>query len=334
MHARWLGPCLSVLALVASVPAWGTGLQDLIPSIKPSIVAVGTYQPTRNPRFQFRGTGFVVGDGGLVATNRHVIPDSIDSAHLETLVVFPASTNPGGGAEHRDAKVVAADPEHDLVVLEIAGAPLRPLKLQAGGPGREGTSAAFTGFPLGGALGLVPVTHRALISAITPIAIPMGSSGQLDARLVRSLERTPFNVLQLDATAYPGNSGSPVYDEQSGEVLGILNMVFVKQSKDAAIGQPSGISFAIPIEHLRALLAKTPGHDSQAALKLVRVARSMAVRMRELVLHYRNSQTTGATHPRRTTASERRRGSRRSSRSCRSVATQRRCRRDDHLPSH
>jgi S1-C subfamily serine protease len=65
-----------------------------------------------------------------------------------------------------------------------------------------------------------------------------------------------YPVLQLDATAYPGNSGSPVYDPESGEVLGIINMVFVKGTKEAALTQPSGITYAIPAKHLQALMTK------------------------------------------------------------------------------
>ena len=61
-------------------------------------------------------------------------------------------------------------------------------------------------------------------------------------------------LFQLDATAYPGHSGSPLYDADTGEVLGVVNMAFLKGAKDAAIGQPSGISFAIPVEFLRDLI--------------------------------------------------------------------------------
>ena len=50
------------------------------------------------------------------------------------------------------------------------------------------------------------------------------------------------HVLQLDATAYPGNSGSPVYDQSTGQVLGVINSVLVKANKEAAIDKPSGIS--------------------------------------------------------------------------------------------
>ena len=61
-------------------------------------------------------------------------------------------------------------------------------------------------------------------------------------------------MFQLDATAYPGNSGSPVYDPDTGEVIGVVNMVFVKSTKEAALTQPSGITYAIPSRYLVELL--------------------------------------------------------------------------------
>jgi len=68
-------------------------------------------------------------------------------------------------------------------------------------------------------------------------------------------DRLPFRVYQLDATAYPGNSGSPLYDPETGEVLGVMNMVFVKSTKENVLSDPSGISYAIPVEYLQRLLA-------------------------------------------------------------------------------
>jgi S1-C subfamily serine protease len=81
-------------------------------------------------------------------------------------------------------------------------------------------------------------------------------AANLNPRVIRRLTTGSFPVLQLDATAYPGNSGSPVYDPETGEVLGIVNMVFVKGTKEAALTQPSGITYAIPARHLQALLDK------------------------------------------------------------------------------
>jgi S1-C subfamily serine protease len=91
------------------------------------------------------------------------------------------------------------------------------------------------------------------VAAITPIARPMVSSKQLDATLIGQLQE-PFDIFQLDATAYPGNSGSPVYDPETGVVYAVLSSVFVKQSKEKLLSEPSGITYAIPIKYAEVLL--------------------------------------------------------------------------------
>ena len=133
-----------------------------------------------------------------------------------------------------------------------------PLTLRDSDTVKEGAAIAFTGFPIGGALGFSPVSHRGIVAAVTPIAIPSGNVQQLKGNLIRQLKDGGFNIFQLDATAYPGNSGGPMVDAESGEVVGIINMVVVKGSKESALSQPSGISYAIPANHLRALLASRP----------------------------------------------------------------------------
>jgi S1-C subfamily serine protease len=118
----------------------------------------------------------------------------------------------------------------------------------------EGEILVFTGFPIGGVLGLFPATHRAMVSAIAPVALPSATGRRLDPTSIRRLRSSNFSVFQLDATAYPGNSGSPLYDPATGEVVGIVNMVFVKASKESALTQPSGISYAIPSTFLIELI--------------------------------------------------------------------------------
>jgi S1-C subfamily serine protease len=73
---------------------------------------------------------------------------------------------------------------------------------------------------------------------------------------VHRLASGAFRVFQLDATAYPGNSGSPIYDPATGDVLGIVNMVYVKSTKEAVLAQPSGITYAVPANHVGALLRR------------------------------------------------------------------------------
>jgi serine protease Do len=227
-------------------------LPDLIDQVKPSIVVVGTYLKTRSPAFVMRGTGFVVGNGTLVATNAHVVPENLDSANGETLVI--QATAGHGLLQQRPAKATAGDKSHDLALLRIDGPPLPALVLQSGGPVREGQSVAFTGFPIGSVLGLSPVTHRGIISAITPIVLPSAKANQLNEKVIKRLKSGTFEIYQLDGTAYPGNSGGPLFEMEKGEVIGIINMVFVKGTKESVLSHPSGISFAIPVLYLQELL--------------------------------------------------------------------------------
>lgn len=249
--SRGLGVFLFFTLVCLRAGAADGDLSAAILRIKPSVVAVGTYLPTRNPAFSFRGTGFVVGDGLMVATNAHVLPDKLDSGQSEVLAI--ARVEEDGRINVRSVSRLASDPAHDLALVRVTGgSPLPALVLEERAP-KEGQSIGFTGFPLGAALGMRPVSHRGIISSITPIGTPSARAQDLSANLIRRLEKG-FDILQLDATAYPGNSGSPLFDAQSGAVLGVVNMVFVKGAKETALSQPSGITYAIPVMYLKRLI--------------------------------------------------------------------------------
>ena len=240
---------------LAAGAASGQDAQATIERVKQSIVPIGTYERTRTPPFAFRGTAFVVGDGTFVVTNAHVLPGVLDTTRLEVLGVL--SPGPSGDkVEFREAKQVAVDPGSDLAVLKIGGAPLPALRIGNSDGVKEGQPIMFTGFPIGAAIGLFPATHRGMVAAITPIAIPQARSAELDPKTIRRLTSGAFPIFQLDATAYPGNSGSPVFDPTTGEVLGVINMVFVKGTKESVLTQPSGITYAVPSRYLQDLLLK------------------------------------------------------------------------------
>ena len=235
-------------------PAAAADLPQTISVIKRSVVGIGTFVKTRSPAVRFIGTGFVVGDGLSIITNAHSVPE-LDAEKMEVLGIV-LSAGDGERVEFRPAQLVASDREHDLAHLTIGGKPLPALQLDDGPALPEGRELAFTGFPLGMVLGLHPVTHRALLSAITPIVLPSLTSGKLNAGAIVALQRARFPIYQLDATAYPGNSGSPLYDPQTGTVVGIINMVFVKGLKESAISNPSGITYAVPVSYARELLQR------------------------------------------------------------------------------
>jgi len=244
------------IRLVALSAALGLPLVGLAESpapatiarVKASIVAVGSFDPLRNPRFSFAGTGFVVGNGLRIATNAHVLPK-------EGLAI---ATRTGEGAvQIRPARKLAVDAAHDLTVLAVDGAPLPALELGDSARVREGETYLLTGYPIGTVLGLYPATHRAMIAALTPIAIPAERAEKLDARAVRRLAAGAFPVFQLDGTAFPGNSGSPIYSAATGKVIGIVNSVLVKGTKESALSAPSGITYAIPAQKLKELLERS-----------------------------------------------------------------------------
>jgi serine protease Do len=239
------------LGVMLATPAHAD-LPDTVARIKPAIVVVGSFRATDSPRFRLRGTGFVVGDGNQAVTNFHVLPEASENMANATLVVQVRRS--GSELSMRQATVVRVDRVHDLALLRFEGAPAPALRVGDSETAREGQSVAFIGFPIGGALGFSPVTHRAMISSITPAAMPTPTARQLNEATIRSVRSGPFNIFQLDGTAYPGNSGGPLFDPDSGDVLGVVNMVFIKGSRESALSQPSGISYAIPSRHVAELM--------------------------------------------------------------------------------
>lgn len=252
--------CLTLLIGSWWAPAvtMANSLPEVIDRIKDGVVAIGTMRPMhsqgRGVPVKFLGTGFVVGNGQQVITNLHVLPTELDRDNGEVLAIFVGR---GEAAKATPVTLKAEDVRHDLALLQLEAQGLKPLKLGDDTYLREGSELAFTGFPIGMVLGLYPVTHRALVSAVTPYVIPAHSTASLTSEQVLRL-REPFEVYQLDAVAYPGSSGSPLYSVRDGRVLAVLNSIFVKGSKEQALSNPSGIAYAIPIRHVNKLIRENP----------------------------------------------------------------------------
>lgn len=240
---------LALAALVFALPAQAD-VADTLAAIKPGVVGVGTYKPAGSPRVNLQGTGFVVQDGRYVVSCAHIFEQMPDTEKKETRAVFLGRDRQVGV---RAAQLVALDRTRDLAVLKIEGDPLPALKLGDSDQAREGWQLYFTGYPIGLVLGLNASTHRAGLAAIIPIFTPVPRAAQLNARTLRQANDA-FQVFELDAIAYPGNSGSPVWHPETGEVYGVVNSVYVKGAKEAALSAPSGISYAIPVKYVHELL--------------------------------------------------------------------------------
>lgn len=258
MHAetrrrRWLAASLALALAGLPVASLAADLPALVRQAKPAVVLVGSWRETDSPRFRFRGTGFAVGDGLSIVTNAHVLPQP-----TETGLSLQVQVWRDGRWSAREASLVKLARDTDLALLRIGGEPLPPLALAPAAPLlAEGSAIALMGFPVGGALGFSHVVHGGLVASVTPLAPPQAQAGGLSAAAVRALrDGAGFDIYQLDAVAYPGNSGGPLFDVATGQVVGVINMVLTKAGRESALSSPTGISYAIPVAQVHALLAR------------------------------------------------------------------------------
>lgn len=222
---------------------------DVVEDITEGTVAIALDAPYKHASPKVLGTGFIVDNGFYAITNYHVVSEALDPSYVENYVVLSGE---GTIVKKIKAEIVKIDIKHDLALLKLDSS-LPPLKLSTERMEKPGTDIAFTGFPIGAVLGIYPATHRGYISAITPDVIPAINSQQLNLKMMQRLDNASL-IYQLDAIAYPGNSGSPLYNPKTGEVVGVINKVLVKDTKESALSSPTGISYAIPVVYVHKII--------------------------------------------------------------------------------
>jgi len=247
--ATLLTACALARAAAAAEPPRGLSkLPDVLDRVRLAVGAVGTYNPANKPPMEFSASGFFIDSDGYLVTANHVIEGITKRRRAADLRVFlPGDSDRRG----RAATIVAREPKYDLVLLKVEGTIFNALEIGDSSRVREGQTIALCGFPFGFLLGLHPSTSAGIISSVSPIAIPAVNTALLDPATVEAL-RNPFDVFQLDATAYPGHSGGPLFHPRTGKVLGVVNSAFIRRTKEKVIS--SGISYAIPIHLARRLV--------------------------------------------------------------------------------
>mgnify|MGYP000017557584 FL=1 len=245
----WILVLLGLLTQSVAADNDVTSFTSIVKSVSKGTVAVAVDAPIKHSAPRVLGTGFIVANGFFAITNYHVVSEDLDPTIVESYVVLSGE---GTVVKKIKAEVLKIDPKHDLALLKL-DSPLPALKLGDEELLEPGSEIALTGFPIGAILGLYPATHRGYISAITPDAIPALNSNQLTNTMMARLKNVSL-IYQLDAIAYPGNSGSPLYDPRTGEVIGVINKVLVKDTKESALASPTGISYAVPIRFVTTLL--------------------------------------------------------------------------------
>ncbi len=171
------------------------------------------FGPQENPRGQqqsvSRGSGFILGQDGLILTNAHVVENTTEITVKLT--------------DKREfvAKVIGFDKRTDIAVIKIEASDLPKVKI--GHPDKLKVG-----------------------EWVLAIGAPFGFENSVTAGIVSAKGRSlpqenyvPF--IQTDVAINPGNSGGPLFN-LAGEVVGINSQIYSRT------GGFMGLSFAIPID--------------------------------------------------------------------------------------
>ncbi len=163
--------------------------QQMAASITPSIVVIESVD--RVGREGGRGTGFVVSQNGLIATNFHVIGE-----HRDFIVRF------ANGKSYRPTNIIGIDRARDLVLFTIDADDLTPLTL--------GDSSSLT-----------------LGETILSMGNPLGYDFSISRGVIAAIRELEFGdgrpMIQVAVPIEPGSSGSPVINLKE-EVISILSI--------------------------------------------------------------------------------------------------------------
>lgn len=167
-------------------------------------------------------TGFCVRASGLIVTNRHVVIDSVTRAAASGIRVKFANS----GRTYR---------AHVVKVPESAATDLALIQIDEGG--KFATVAS-----------LAPAGDVAVGAPVSVIGYPLGADLPMDGSAAKTtatfgnVGKVVPDVLQIDAYATHGSSGSPVFDAH-GHVVGIVSG-----------GVGDRIVFSVPVDRLHELL--------------------------------------------------------------------------------
>ena len=161
--------------------------ENLAALVKPSIVIVESVD--RVGREGGRGTGFVVGSNGVIATNFHVIGE-----HRNFKIRF------ANGKSYSPQAILSIDRENDLALIKIDAKDLPVLQLGNSDDISPGQSI----FAIGNPLGYGHSVSRGVVAAIRELEPGDGKK-----------------LVQVAIPIEPGSSGSPTLD-LDGKVIAIL----------------------------------------------------------------------------------------------------------------
>jgi S1-C subfamily serine protease len=163
------------------------------------------------------GSGVVIDKKGHILTNYHVIED----ARQTVVTLYDSSTY--------DAKLIGADTNNDLAVLEVKAPPEKLFPIAWGDSSK--LLVGLRVFALGNPFGLERTLTTGIVSSLNR------SLRSENGRMIRG-------IIQTDAAINPGNSGGPLLNRK-GELVGVTTAIVSRS------GTNSGVGLAVPANTAR-----------------------------------------------------------------------------------
>jgi S1-C subfamily serine protease len=183
-------PLVTAIVLFSATAALAQeNLPELVRQVKPSVVAITTYDSSGDALMT--GSGFFVGPGQII-TNLHVLRNAI-RADLRTL--------DGKGKTYPITGAAAVDEEGDLVLLNVDM------------PAERGRAVEFASF-------LPDEGERIFV-----VGNPLKLEGSVSDGIVSAVREVPNvgRIVQFTAPVSHGNSGSPIFNLK-GHVIGVVTV--------------------------------------------------------------------------------------------------------------
>lgn len=170
------------------------------------------------------GSGFFISNNGHILTNYHVIENAVLGGFNVTVTTHDGSVFVG--------RIVGTAEERDLALVKIE---------------KEGTESVVFGnsdeVSVGDEVYAVGNPYGVLEFTMT-----VGHVSGIGRQIATEETEELYEMFQIDANVYSGNSGGPVYDE-AGNVVGIVSAKYSTEGME-------GIGFAIPVNDASPIIAE------------------------------------------------------------------------------
>ncbi|MEL6184703.1 MAG: trypsin-like peptidase domain-containing protein [Myxococcota bacterium] len=216
-------------------------IRALSARVNPSVVRINaiSYQPVPRgtstnllARGRSVGSGVVIGDGGLVVTNHHVVANAT-RLWVEVPVAARGESVLAPPYEPGEAQLLGVDVETDIALLRVKKPGLPVL-------GFGDSEALETG------------------QLVLAFGSPLGLEGSVTMGVVSATARqlepeAPVVYVQTDTAINPGSSGGPLVD-LNGRVVGINTLILSRS------GGSEGIGLAVPAHIVKTVVGQIERH--------------------------------------------------------------------------